>query len=341
MPLAQNLQTSKRGFFTIDRGVWDHPSFAREKFSEREAWFWLVSSAAWEATRARIGKAWFDLERGQCVFALRFLAQKWMWSEARVRRFLKRRTDDAAVLVSATRGATLITLCNYDNYQASRRTDVPDSDAPMFEETTQRIINKQTNKEQITLSSLREERERAPKLELVEPDPEPANPKRRAKARTPLPEDWKPDEQDVEHAESSGFSEVQIEKMSRKFTNHHLGRGNLMACWHAAWRTWVGNEVTYHGRSSNQSNHHEQANRPQRRTHPASGSPPTRGDAIVAGMVKTLERRRAARAAADPGRQKVRGHDDVAGGADADAGPAQGDGGARRRLALLPAPNAS
>jgi hypothetical protein len=42
------IRMSARGFFAIDRGVWDHPLFAREKFSEREAWFWLISSAAWE-----------------------------------------------------------------------------------------------------------------------------------------------------------------------------------------------------------------------------------------------------------------------------------------------------
>lgn len=140
---------SERGFFAIDRGVWEHPMFAHEKFSEREAWFWLISSAAWEPTKVRIGRNSFDLERGQCVFALRFLAQKWMWSEPRVRRFLDRLTRDAAVLVSATREATRITICNYNDYQLSRRADVAEIDAPLESKSTnprrkeEQINNKQ------------------------------------------------------------------------------------------------------------------------------------------------------------------------------------------------------
>jgi hypothetical protein len=152
------------GFFAIDRGVWDHPMFAKEKFSEREAWIWLISSAAWEPIRVRVGRASFDLARGQCAFALRFLAEKWQWSEPRVRRFLKRLTDDAAVLVLATREATLITICNYDDYQSSRRTDVAENDAALDAESTnprrkeernkQKTINKEQKKETRAESAL-------------------------------------------------------------------------------------------------------------------------------------------------------------------------------------------
>lgn len=136
------------GFFVIDRGVWDHPGFANETFTELQAWFWLISSAAWEPCQVRVGRVTFNLERGQCVFALRFLATKWRWSEPRVRRFLKRRTSDAQVLVLATREATLITICKYNNYQLSRRTDVPEIDAGLNqerrkEEEVNNIINKE------------------------------------------------------------------------------------------------------------------------------------------------------------------------------------------------------
>jgi len=48
---AQNNSLSiifeSRGFFTIDRRVVNHPLVCSQKFSEREAWFWLISSAAW------------------------------------------------------------------------------------------------------------------------------------------------------------------------------------------------------------------------------------------------------------------------------------------------------
>jgi len=31
------------GFFAVDRGIFDNPSFAAEPFTQREAWMWLVA----------------------------------------------------------------------------------------------------------------------------------------------------------------------------------------------------------------------------------------------------------------------------------------------------------
>lgn len=68
---------------------------------------------------------------------------------------------------------------------------------------------------------------------------------KRAKARTSLPDDWKPSERDVEHATERGFRPEQISTMAAGFSNHHRARGNLMADWAAAWRTWVDNEIKF------------------------------------------------------------------------------------------------
>jgi hypothetical protein len=125
---------SERGVFAVDRGIWDHSMFAREPFTEREAWLWMVSSAAWAAKRVRVGRAQIELQRGQLAFATRFLAEKWKWAHSKVVRFLKRLEIDTMVSTSATREATLITICNYDKYafgrnasetQGGTRTDTP------------------------------------------------------------------------------------------------------------------------------------------------------------------------------------------------------------------------
>jgi hypothetical protein len=220
---------SERGFFAIDRGVWDHPSFAREKFSEREAWMWLISSAAWEPITVRIGRGSFDLERGQCVFALRFLATKWMWSEPRVRRFLKRLTDDAAVLVSATRDATLITICNYNEYQSPRRTDVSEIDAPLDQKSTnprrkEEQPNNQTSK-QITVD---QQRKRAVRL----------------------PADAVPNERNVADATALGMTTSEIAQQWRRMRDWSASARNG-ACldWNARWRNWC--ETFLGGRNGN------------------------------------------------------------------------------------------
>lgn len=110
------------GVFAVNREVWDHPMFAPEPFTEREAWIWMCGAAAYKPMKARCGRAVVALERGQLAFATRFLARKWKWSEARVRRFLNRLEIDAAVTLQPTRETTRITICNYDKHQFSRRT---------------------------------------------------------------------------------------------------------------------------------------------------------------------------------------------------------------------------
>lgn len=117
------------GVFAIARSSFDHPFFKPERFTEREAWWWLCGAAAFKPMRVRFGRTMIDLERGQCAFASRFLAVKWKWSEPRVRRFLKRLETDAMVKLEPTRETTRITICNYDEYQFGRRADDAQGDA--------------------------------------------------------------------------------------------------------------------------------------------------------------------------------------------------------------------
>jgi hypothetical protein len=42
------------GTFNVARGVFDHPVFAPEPFTEREAWLWLIAEAQWKPVRKRV-----------------------------------------------------------------------------------------------------------------------------------------------------------------------------------------------------------------------------------------------------------------------------------------------
>ena len=108
---------SERGVFAVDRGVFDHPVFAAEPYTELQAWIWIVGFAAWREKKVRVGRTTVNLKRGQLAFATRFLATKWTWSHSRVVRFLKRLKTETMVTLETTRDATLITVCKYDEYQ--------------------------------------------------------------------------------------------------------------------------------------------------------------------------------------------------------------------------------
>jgi hypothetical protein len=143
------------GVFAVSRAVFDHPIFAPEPYTEREAWLWLCGAAVWQTTRVRAGRALIELSRGQLAFSNRFLATKWRWSEARVRRFLKRLKIDAMIATQATHQTTHITICNYDKYAFGRRTDEQKTDAQTDAEATHK-----RRKEEEGLRKIKKEEEK-------------------------------------------------------------------------------------------------------------------------------------------------------------------------------------
>jgi DNA-binding transcriptional regulator YhcF (GntR family) len=116
---------SERGVFAMDRGWFDHPCFAPEPYTEREAWAWLISQAAYKAHTRRIGNITITLKRGQLTASVRFLAEKWQWHRNRVDRFLRRLHAERMIGTDAGQGINVITICNYSKYQ---RVSLPDDE---------------------------------------------------------------------------------------------------------------------------------------------------------------------------------------------------------------------
>lgn len=106
------------GFYLMHRGWQDNPIFKPEPFTEREAWEWIIANAAWKACRVRIKSIMVDVERGQLAASLRYMAEKWQWLEPRVRRFLGRLEKEGMIGCVADAGVNVVTVCNYDEYQA-------------------------------------------------------------------------------------------------------------------------------------------------------------------------------------------------------------------------------
>jgi hypothetical protein len=108
---------SERGVFAVDRGLFDHPAFAKEPFTEREAWIWLIKEAAWKDRAVRAGTSVIKLKRGECAHSYRFMADIWQWSKSRVERFVNRLKTETLVMTRNGTGVTVITICKYDEYQ--------------------------------------------------------------------------------------------------------------------------------------------------------------------------------------------------------------------------------
>lgn len=86
-------------------------------------------------------------------------------------------------------------------------------------------------------------------LEVISPSGEIPAPEKKAprrKPRFPMAEDWEPNNMDVAYAAKQGFaSRDVVDKMARRFKNHHQSKGTLIADLAATWRTWVDNQVEF------------------------------------------------------------------------------------------------
>jgi hypothetical protein len=108
--------------YQMERGWMDSEFFINDAYNERNAWEWLIGEAAYADGVVPVSGAPVQLKRGQLSASLRFMAQKWLWDKNKVDRFLKRlkmwdMIDIDNETASGT-GQTIITICNYDKYQA-------------------------------------------------------------------------------------------------------------------------------------------------------------------------------------------------------------------------------
>lgn len=106
------------GTFNVARSVWNHTVFRPSKFSDREAFLWLVSEASWKPRAIRSGNYIIQLDRGQLSHSLRFMGEKWGWSKSAVQRFLKTLENRDMIRDSSGTAQNVITICNYDRYQS-------------------------------------------------------------------------------------------------------------------------------------------------------------------------------------------------------------------------------
>ncbi len=107
----------------MPRGWMNSPHFDQDKaFTEREAFIWSVENAAYVTHQHRFNDKMYEVVRGEFVTSHNRLAAEFRWSPKKVRTFIKHMVQAGRW---AKRGAhegakapTVITICNYDDFQA-------------------------------------------------------------------------------------------------------------------------------------------------------------------------------------------------------------------------------
>jgi hypothetical protein len=147
----------------IQTDVFEHAVFAREPFTEREAWLWLISKAAWKATKHRVGKSVVDVQVGSVFLTLREMQAAWRWkSDKRVRSFLTMLENEEMIETKTDAGKTQVSICNYSRYQdAERKEDASGTHGGRMADALKTPVHHDTKS-----SSLRSEDTRTPRGEL-------------------------------------------------------------------------------------------------------------------------------------------------------------------------------
>jgi len=129
----------------MERGWMDHPLFRGEPFTKAQAWEWLIMEANFKDTK------W--LKRGQLSHSIRHLSSVWQWHRARTERFLTRLKTETMIETETRQGRTVITICNYNRYQAPQngqrdKTETPRETQPRHNRDTTETIQKEGKKEE-------------------------------------------------------------------------------------------------------------------------------------------------------------------------------------------------
>lgn len=132
------------GWYRLHRSWQDHAVFRNEAFSRRDAFVWLIEHACYESAKVTAPSGVITLGRGQLSYSLRYLAGAWKWDDAKVRRFLQSLAKANIIDAATEAGQTVISICNYDKYQATDKRP----DAAVDADVTQARRSSDANKKE-------------------------------------------------------------------------------------------------------------------------------------------------------------------------------------------------
>jgi len=106
------------GWFLMNRAMFEHPIFAG-KPERIAAWTWLIAAAAWKDTRQDANGKTVTVKRGQILTSYRQMSKATGVSVKALRTLIDRLQAEGAIGTDTGTGRLLISIRNYDKYQAT------------------------------------------------------------------------------------------------------------------------------------------------------------------------------------------------------------------------------
>lgn len=112
------LNTSKTGWFIIQRDVIMKICDPTAKMCDLGATIWLISQAAFQDYNTQYKGKMFEIKRGQLPYSVRKLAEKFNWSKGKVERFLDNLEKAGIIKTHKSTVLSILTICNYKQMQS-------------------------------------------------------------------------------------------------------------------------------------------------------------------------------------------------------------------------------
>lgn len=117
---------SSNGYCLAYRKAWNHDAF--NDLLEAAIWNFLYQNAFYEDGDRTFNGVVYYLKRGQIATTPRFIAKGFRITESNARRVIQKLIKLKSIETQTTTKATIITICNYDKYQLSLKTNDDQSD---------------------------------------------------------------------------------------------------------------------------------------------------------------------------------------------------------------------
>lgn len=130
----------EEGFIPLRRSFFTHYLWEEKRiYSRAEAWLDLIHEAAWKGHKKLIAGKLIEVSRGEVVASVRFLSDRWKWSNTKVCQFLEMLREDGSVETEKRQGITVVLLLNYERFNPLVSTEEKTEKRRGYDgETTQR-----------------------------------------------------------------------------------------------------------------------------------------------------------------------------------------------------------
>lgn len=129
------------GWFAMNRAMFEHPLFAG-KPERIAAWAWIIATTAWKDTRQDANGKTVTVKRGQLLTSYRQMSRATGVPVQPLRTLIEKLQGEGAINTDTNTGRLLITIRNYDKYQAGENSS---NTAPTREQHSSNTQNEQGN----------------------------------------------------------------------------------------------------------------------------------------------------------------------------------------------------